>query len=120
VPVVAGVIWARPIEEASVEDPLELVGGLALAALVGALILAGVGILLWPVAVAMLAGVVVAFGLANLYVLVLATHRAGQALSLADVRGVILSSLGLVMLELGALAGLRSWLIAAFGFTWGI
>jgi hypothetical protein len=120
VPVVAGVVWAKPIDEASVEDPLELAGGLALAALVGALILAGVGVLLWPVAVAMLAGVVVAFGLANVYVLVLATNRSGQALSLADMRGALLSSLGLVMIELGALAALRGWLIAAFGFTWGI
>jgi hypothetical protein len=120
VPVVAGVIWARPADEASVEDPLELVGGLALAGLVGGLVLAGVGVLLWPVAVAMLAGVVVAFGLANLYVISLTTGRVGQALSLGDVRGGLLSSLGLVLLELGALAALRSWLIAAFGFTWGI
>src|SRR6266567_2195254 len=53
----------------------------------GALILAGVGVLLWPVALAMLAGVVVAFGVANLYVLVLATRRAGQAVTFADLSG---------------------------------
>jgi hypothetical protein len=120
VPVMAGVVWARPVVEASVEDPTELAGGLALAGLVGALVLAGVGVLLWPVALAMLAGVVVAFGVANVYVIVLATGRVGQALSLADVRGALLSSLGLVLVELGALAALRSWLIASFGFTWGI
>jgi hypothetical protein len=120
VPVVAGVIWARPLNEASIEDPLELVGGLALAALMGGLILSGVPPLLWPTALAMLAGVVVAFGVANVYVVSLLTHRVGSAASLSDVRGVLLSSLGLVLLELGALAALRSWLIAAFGFTWGI
>jgi hypothetical protein len=120
VPVVGSVIWARPLDEASIEDPLELVGGLALAALMGGLILSGVAPLLWPTALAMLAGVVVAFGVANVYVVSLLTHRVGSAASLSDVGGVLLSSLGLVLLELGALAALRSWLIAAFGFTWGI
>jgi hypothetical protein len=119
-PVVAGMIWARPSDEASIEDPVELGGGLALAGLVGALVLAGVGILLWPIALAMLLGVVVAFGAANLYVLVLSSHRTGQAASIVDLRGLLLSSFGLVLLELGALAALRAWLIAAFGFTWGI
>jgi hypothetical protein len=120
VPVVGSVIWARPLDEASIEDPLELLGGLALAALVGGLILSGVAPLLWPTAVAMLAGVVVAFGVANVYVVSLLTDRVGSAATLSDMRGMFLSSLGLVLLELGALAALRSWLIAAFGFTWGI
>lgn len=119
-PVVAGVVWARPADEASIEDPIELGSGLAVAALVGGVVLAGVGVLLWPIALAMLVGVVVAFGSANLYVLVLASHRTGQATSVADVRGFLISSLGLVLLELGVLAALRSWLIATFGFTWGI
>src|SRR5919202_1934658 len=44
-PVVSSVAWARSLEEASVEEPIELAGGLALAALVGALILAGVNVL---------------------------------------------------------------------------
>jgi hypothetical protein len=120
VPVVASVLWARPVDEGSVEDPLELVGGLALAGLVGGLVLAGAGVLLWPVALAMLVGVIVAFGLANVYVIVLATGCRGLALTVADLRGAWLSSLGLVLLELGGLAALRTWLIAAFGFTWGV
>ena len=74
VPVVASVLWSRPEDEASIEDPVELLAGLALAGLVGALVLAGVGVLLWPVAIAMLIGVVVAFGCANLYVIVLSTR----------------------------------------------
>jgi hypothetical protein len=120
VPVVAGVIWAKPRDEHSIEDSVELVGGLAVAGLLGALILAGVGVLLWPVALLMVLAVLVAFGVANVYVLVLGSGRAGQAEAPAELRGVLISSFGLVMLELGALAALRGWLIASFGFTWGI
>ena len=120
IPVVASVLWAHPTDEASIEDPLELVGGLALAGLVGALVLAGVGVLLWPVALAMLAGVVVAFGVANLYIIVLATGRRHQALTLGDARGGLISSLGLTLLELGALAALRSFLVSTYGFSWGV
>ena len=120
VPVVAGAVWAQPTDEASVEDPLELLGGLVLVGLVGALVLVGVGVLLWPIALAMLAGVIVAFGVANLYIIVLATGRAHQALSLADARGGLISSFGLTLLELGALAALRSFLAATYGFSWGV
>ena len=120
IPVVAGVVWARPTDDASIEDPIELLGGFALAGLVGALILAGVGVLLWPVALAMLAGVVVAFDVANLYVIVLATRRAGQAMTLADLAGGLIGSFGLSLLEIGGLAALRGWLVATFGFTWGV
>jgi uncharacterized membrane protein len=120
VPVVAGAVWAQPTDEASVEDPLELLGGLVLVGLVGALVLVGVGVLLWPIALAMLAGVIVAFGVANLYIIVLATGRAHQALSLADTRGGLISSFGLTLLELGALAALRSFLAATYGFSWGV
>ena len=120
VPVVAGVVWARSSDEASIEDPLELLGGLVLVGLVGALVLVGVGVLLWPIALAMLAGVIVAFGVANLYIILLATGRAHQALSLADTRGGLISSFGLTLLELGALAALRSFLAATYGFSWGV
>ena len=120
VPVVAGAVWAQPTDEASVEDPLELLGGLVLVGLVGALVLVGVGVLLWPIALAMLAGVIVAFGVANLYIILLATGRAHQALSLAETRGGLISSFGLTLLELGALAALRSFLAATYGFSWGV
>jgi uncharacterized membrane protein len=120
VPVVAGVVWAGPAEEASVEDPLELLAGLALVGLAGGLILAGVGVLLWPVALAMLAGVLVAFCVANLYLIALATRRVRQANSLAGLRSGLLGSLGLSLLELAGLAALRTLLIARFGFSWGV
>jgi len=119
IPVVASVVWQRPSDEASVEDPIELVGGLALAGLVGGLILAGVGALLWPIGLAMLTAVLVAFGVANLYVIVLTTGRVGQATSVGTLSGELIGSLGLSLLELGGLAALRSVLAANFGFTWG-
>ena len=118
VPVVASVVWSRPADEASVEDPLELGAGLAGAALLGGLILAGAASLLWPVALAMLAAVLVAFGLANLYVLALVTGR--RAVHGAAARGLLVSSLGLALLELAGLSVLRTWLISAFGITWGV
>jgi hypothetical protein len=120
VPVVASVVWSQPTDEASIEDPVELLAALAMAGLVGALLLAGVGVLVWPFALAMLAGVIVAFGVANLYMLVLATGRLRQAATLANLAGGLIGSLGLTLVELGALSGLRSLLIAAFGFSWGI
>jgi hypothetical protein len=120
VPVVASIVWSRASDEASLEDPLELLAGVALAGLVGALILAGVGVLLWPVALAMLVGVLVAFGVANLYVIVLATRRAGQAVTFADLGSGLIGSLVLSLLEVGGLSALRGWLAAAFGFTWGV
>ena len=119
VPVVAGVVWSQPRDEASIEDPIELVAGLALCGLVGAPALAGVGVLLWPMALAMLAGVIVAFGVANLYVVILASGRVGQAGTLANLRGGLLVSLGLALLEVAALSGLRSFLVSTFGFSWG-
>ncbi|GAC1324375.1 MAG: hypothetical protein NVSMB2_22460 [Chloroflexota bacterium] len=119
-PVVASVVWRDPEDERAVDDPVEIVGGLALCALVGGLILAGVGVLLWPVALAMLVAVFVAFGAANMYVLVLAGGATRRVRDSGDVGGLLLSSCGLVLLEIGALAALRSWLIGAFGFSWGV
>jgi hypothetical protein len=119
-PVVASVVWVRPVDESSLADPAELVAGLALVGLLGGLILAGVGILAWPIALAMLAAVLVAFGVANLYLIVLATGRVRQATSMATLRGGLISSLGLSLVELGALAALRTVLATNLGFTWGM
>jgi uncharacterized membrane protein len=120
VPVVASVVWSKPIDESAIEDPLELLAGLGLIGVVGALMLAGVGVLLWPIAVAMLLGVLVAFGVANLYVTVLATGRVRRAQTLADLSGGLVGSLGLALLEIAGLAALRSALVATFGFSWGV
>ena len=118
-PVVASVVWQRPSDEAALEDPIELLMGLALSGLVGGLILAGVGALLWPIGLAMLAGVLVAFGVANLYLIVLATGRVRQAATMATLRSSLIGSLGLTLLELCGLAALRALLVTTFGFTWG-
>ena len=77
------------------------------------MILAGAGTLLWPLALTMLASVLVAFGAANAYVLALVTRQ-------PQARGLLLSSLGLALLELAALSSLRTWLVSAFGFTLGV
>lgn len=119
-PVVASIVWREPDDERAIDDPVELLGGLALCGLLGGLILAGVGVLLWPIALAMLIAVFVAFGSANLYVLVLAGGSSRRVSDSAELRGLLLSSCGLVLLEIGALAALRSWLIGAFGFSWGL
>ena len=50
----------------------------------------------------------------------LATRRLRQAATLASLSGGLIGSLGLTLFELGALSGLRTLLIAAFGFSWGI
>jgi uncharacterized membrane protein len=120
VPVVARVVWSPSTDEHSVEDLVELGSGVLLAALVGGLVLAGVGALLWPVALAMVVSVVVAFGVANLYLLVLASGRVGQVEASGALSGLLFSSFGLVLLELGGLAALRVWLAATFGLTWAV
>ena len=114
IPVVASVIWRTQSDEAAIEDPLELLVGIFVAALVGAIVLAGVGTLLWPIAVLMLVSVLVAFGTANVYILALLTRGT------AHVRGLLLSGLGVALLELAGLSSLRIWLVSAFGFTWGV
>ena len=119
-PVVGSVVWSRQLDEASIEDPVELLGGLAIAGLLGGLVLAGVGVLAWPMAVAMLAGVLVAFGVANLYLVTLATRRIRQAVDFAGLRGGLIASLGLTLLELGSLSALRGLLVASYGFSWGV
>jgi hypothetical protein len=120
VPVVASVVWSTTTDEGSIEDPIELLAGLGLIGLVGALIMAGVGVLLWPIALAMLVGVLVAFGVANLYVIVLASGRARRAGNLGELRGGIIASVGLAFLEVAGLAALRNALVAGFGFSWGV
>ena len=120
IPVVGSVVWAQPADEASIEDPLELLGGLAMAGLLGGLVLVGVGVLAWPIGVAMLAGVLVAFGVANLYVISFAAGRVRQATDFGDLRGGLIASLGLTLLELGGLSVLRAFLIASYGFSWGV
>lgn len=120
-PVVSGAISPTATDERAIDDIAELFGGLALCGLVGGLILAGVGILLWPVALAMLVAVFVAFGSANLYILAALRFRGTRTADRpGDLTGLLVSSCGLVLLEIGGLAALRAWLIGAFGFTWGV
>ncbi|MGI9147944.1 MAG: DUF2085 domain-containing protein [Chloroflexota bacterium] len=120
VPVVASVVWSEPSEDASIEEAVELLAAMAVAGLVGALLLAGVDALAWPFALAQLASVIVAFGVANLYIIIVVAGRLRQAASVADLSGPLISSLGLTLLELAAMSALRTFLISAFGFSWGL
>jgi uncharacterized membrane protein len=118
VPVVAGVVWRKPVDEPSVGDGLELAYALIGAGVVGAVLLIGPAPLLWPAALLMLLSVIVAFGLANLYLLTLASSS-HQAVTPADLRGPLISALGLALVELAGLSALRTWLAATFNLTWG-
>lgn len=119
-PVVSSRLWRQPRDEAALEDILELATGLAIAGLLGALVLVGVAPLLWPIAVAMLIAVLVAFGVGNLFVVLLATGHVRHADGWSSLAGPLLSSLGLALLELAGLSAVRAWLQASFGFTWGV
>jgi uncharacterized membrane protein len=119
VPVVAGVLWRKPLDEPALGDPLELAFALVTVGVIGAILLIGPAPLLWPAAVLMLVSVLVAFGLANLYALTLASGRLNQALALSDLSGPLLSALGLALVELAALSALRTWLATTLNLTWG-
>jgi hypothetical protein len=119
VPVVAGVAWRRPLDEPSIADSLELGFALVAVGVLGTVLLIGPAPLLWPAAILMLISVVVAFGVANLYILTLAAGRANQAIMLSDLYGPLLSALGLALVELAGLSALRSWLATTFNLTWG-
>jgi predicted membrane protein DUF2085 len=119
VPVVAGVVWHAPADEPSVGDGFELLGALILMGLLAAVLLIAPAPLLWPAALLMLVAVLVAFGLANLYLVVLITGRAGQAVLFGQLSGPLVTALGLALLELAGLSALRSWLATSYGLTWG-
>ena len=113
VPVVASVVWSRPNQEASIEEPVELAAGLAVAGLVGGLLLASVVVLLWPVGVGHAGGR--ARGVRRRQPVCdrpgdgpHATRRS----ALADLRGGLIGSLGVGLLELAGLAALRTFLIS--------
>jgi uncharacterized membrane protein len=119
-PVVASVVWRRSVDAPALEDIIELAVALAATALIGVLLLFGLPPLLWPTALSMLLSVLIAFGAANLYLIVQATGRSRRASQPADAVGLAVSSVGLALLELAGLSALRSWLVTSYGFTWGI
>jgi Predicted membrane protein (DUF2085) len=119
VPVVAGVVWRKPLDEPALADAVELLIGLVAVGLLGAVLLIGPAPLLWPAAVLMLVSVLVAFGLANLYLLTLIGRHPNQAAAVSDLAGPLVSALGLALVELAALSTLRTSLATTFNVTWG-
>lgn len=121
-PVTASVVWVRSLDEAPLDDAVEVGAGLAVLLMVGAVLLADVPLLLWPVALAQAGGVLVSFSVANVYVLALAEQgRASLAGVTSDsgMRGSPLAAFGLALLEVAALGALRTWM-ASLGATWGV
>lgn len=115
-PVIAAVVWKNAMED-TVADPLETLLGLAAVYLVGAMLLADVAILLWPVAVLTVASVVGGFTTANLYLLALARGRRFAATWL-DLASPTVAAVGLALIEVAAFGGVR-WILAAQGASWG-
>jgi uncharacterized membrane protein len=109
--------WSRSRgDDHAVVDLVELAFGLVVVALVGGLLLSGAAPLLWPAVLAMLAGLLAGFGTANV-VLLGALQRRRPPL---PVTGLLVAALGLALVEVAGLGALRSYLLAAFGFTWGL
>ena len=118
-PVVAETVWKDPADEAALLDLVELGSGLAGTGLLGALILLDVPPLLWPVSLGMLLSVLVAFSVANVQVLALATGRARQSITVRDLTGSCAAAVGLALVEVALLAAVRGWL-ASLGVSWGV
>jgi hypothetical protein len=118
-PAVAGVVWRAPLDDEVLGDGVELGMGLVVCAVVAGLLLVDVAPLLWPMALLMLASVLVDFGVANLFLATLATGRQREAQTASDLTGLGAVALGLALVELAGLAALRGWLAATFGLVWG-
>lgn len=106
-PSVASVLWLEGEDQAPLEHPAEWLAALGVLTLVWLLVVADIAPLLYPVALAHLAGTLLAFTLGNLYLLSLVRRRPWEA---ADWRGALrpLLTCGLLGLaELALLATLR-------------
>ncbi len=110
-PVIAERVRADRVDEPVVFDLVELGSGLAAVLLVGAVLLVDVSVLLWPAALLMLGSVLVAFAVANQYLLTLVLRGTAGARRLP--------AFGLALVELAAFGVVRA-AMAATGVTWGI
>jgi uncharacterized membrane protein len=110
-PVVNAAMRSERDDVPAVHDLLELGAGVALAGLVWGVAMSGAGLLAWPLALAMLAGVLAAFGSANVYVLALVTRE--------QVHGRAVAALGLTLLEVAGFGALHWVMQTALGLSWG-
>lgn len=95
-----------------------ILGGLSLAALLGMSLLSGAPLLLWPASLLMVVSVVAAFAFGTLHALRVLRVLRGVAANTS--RGSLPTiALGLALVEIAALAALRSLLATHLGFSWG-
>ncbi|MBI4492320.1 MAG: DUF2085 domain-containing protein [Chloroflexi bacterium] len=109
-------LWDEGDWEAPLQSMGELLGAVGVLALCWLLVMADLAALLYPVALLLVGGVVVAFALANTALLGLA-HPWRAANRSQAVRPLALA-LGLALVELLALHLLRAWLFVPLGLDW--
>jgi uncharacterized membrane protein len=120
VPVLSGSLWREADPEPSLGSAAELAGPLCLLGLVQVATMSGVPALLYPVALLMMVGVIVAFGVGNTYAVVLLTRAERRARTWGDTFNPLLGGALISLYELLALAALRYWAETAVGATWPV
>jgi len=120
VPVLAAALWKDWDVEPSLARPGELLGPLCVLGMIQATTMAGVPLLLMPIALVIVAGLLGAFTVGNTYALVLLTRREGRATSWRDALNPLLGGLLVAFYELVALAALRAWAESALGARWPV
>jgi hypothetical protein len=118
VPVLNSVLWRDWDLDRSVEDVGELAIGLGLLALVQVATMSGVGALLYPVALLMIVGAVVAFAVGNTYAAVLIARAERHAGGWRDALNPLLAGVLISLVELAALSAFRYWAETALGVRW--
>lgn len=115
-PISAGLRLVAPDDAAAGLDGLEFVYGLGATLLLGGVVLLAPAALLWPINLLMFASVIAGFAFASGHLLRLASVRFRSA---SGTRFVV-PAVALALVEIVALAMLRSWLASALGFSWGV
>lgn len=105
-PSIASILWLEAEWEAPIETVGELAAGVVVLSVVWLLVVADLWYLLYPAAVLLVAGAVLPFTLANVYVLGLL--RRWSARSWRDALTPLAISVGLALVELQALSLLRN------------
>jgi uncharacterized membrane protein len=118
VPVLSSTLWRDWDLERSVEGVSDLAGAVGLLALVQVATMSGLPVLLYPVALLMLAGAIVAFAVGNTYAVLLISRTAGRAVHWRDAWNPLLAGVLVTLVELSALSALRYWAETTLGVRW--
>ena len=118
VPVLSAALWRDWDPEPSLASLGELGWALCLLALVQLTTMSGIAALLYPVALLMVLGAVVAFAVGNTYAVVLVTRQERRASTWGEALNPLLAGVLISVGELAALAAFRYWAEAALGVRW--